>query len=99
MIKSKTLIIGLIILVAIILFGSYMLLTWKSQTSVPSSNNGTETAMPKATGNVDDLVEASIQGVLDENSFYDEEDSDIDLLLSDTKEINAFGQMTNEDEF
>jgi hypothetical protein len=54
--------------------------------------------MPVATGNVDDLVEASIKGALEETSFYNEEDEDIDVWLGDTNEIDGFGQIYNENE-
>lgn len=102
MVKSKTLIIGLIILVVIVLAGSYFILNWKSQAPsapTPSPNNEKEVGMPKATGEADDLVEASLQGILDESSFYNQEDTDINLGLTDVEEVNKFGQAVNENEF
>lgn len=99
MIKSKTFIIGVIVLVVVTLSGSYMLFTWQPPAPYISSPNKKESGMPKATGNVDDLVEASIRAILDENSLYSEEDNDVSLGLTDNKEINDFGQTANENEF
>ena len=99
MIKSKTFIIGLIILVVVTISGSYILLTWQPPAPYIPSSNKKEAGLPKATGNVDDLVEASIRAILDENSLYTEEDNDVSLGLTDNKEINDFGQTVNENEF
>jgi hypothetical protein len=101
MVKSNTLIIGIIILAVVMLGGFYFFLKMNNSQiiSIPSVGGEKETGMPKATGKVEDL-EASITGSINaENSLYNQEDSDVNTGLQDNNEISDFGQVVNENEF
>lgn len=53
---------------------------------------------PKATGNIDDAVDALLGELIDEESLYEEEDDDVEILISDIQEIGDFGQSIDESE-
>lgn len=53
---------------------------------------------PKATGNIDDTVDALLKELIDEESLYEEEEDDVEILISDIQEISDFGQSIDESE-
>lgn len=55
-------------------------------------------APPKATGNINDLTEALLKELDDEDLVLQKEDSEINLINSDAQEINDFGQSIDEGE-
>ena len=58
-----------------------------------------EITPPPATGNVDDAANAMLQELSDEGTLLSEEESDTELIISDSQEISDFGQSVNENEF
>jgi hypothetical protein len=58
-----------------------------------------EITPPAATGNVDNLVDATIKEIADENLSIKDEDKDISIITSDQQEISDFGQTINATEF
>lgn len=68
----------------------------------PSQNQPltvTEITPPPATGNVDDLIDATIKEIADENLSLKDEEKDISIITSDQQEISDFGQTINATEF
>jgi len=55
-------------------------------------------AAPRATSNVDDIVNALMKELLDEKMVLLEEEEDIGLIISDDEEVKGFDQSINEDE-
>jgi len=55
--------------------------------------------LPPATGNIDDLVGAILQGASAEQSILNEGDGDASAINLDNKEIGDIGQSFNENEF
>lgn len=53
---------------------------------------------PPATGNIDDVVNALTKESVDEELVVNQEDDEVDLIISDSQEINDFGQSVNENE-
>jgi len=53
---------------------------------------------PPATGNIDDTVDALLEELIDEESLYEEEDDDVEIIISDIQEISDFGQSIDESE-
>ena len=58
-----------------------------------------EGSLPLTTGNVDDVVNLLIQDANSEAAELTEEDSDADLVTSDTQVITEFGQSNDESQF
>ena len=57
-----------------------------------------EVVPPPATGNIDDVVDALMKELSDEDSLLKEEDDDAVLAISDSQEISDFGQSIDENE-
>ncbi|MBU1132626.1 hypothetical protein KKC32_05290 [Patescibacteria group bacterium] len=57
-----------------------------------------KTALPPATGNIDDAVSAILAEIDEETALLDEELSDADLLTEDGELINDFDQAYDENE-
>lgn len=57
-----------------------------------------EITPPPATGNVDDLMEAILKEVSDEQSVFSEEEDDSSLINNYNAEIGNFGTLVNENE-
>ncbi len=51
-----------------------------------------QTELPKATGNIEDALNAATVGVADEDSLLKEEESLADSTLDDSSEISSFSQ-------
>lgn len=64
---------------------------WKSSTQ--------QIEPPKATANVDAMVDAAIQGLAAESDLVSDEDKDSSLIGADSQAINDFGQSYDEKEF
>ena len=64
-----------------------------------SAEKVSETALPEATGNVDDSADALLQDSALETLASEEENSDADLLGADTQVISDFGQSYETSEF
>lgn len=58
-----------------------------------------ETVFPEATGEVDDLVNALLQEIEDEQLLIGSLEGDKDLIFSDSQEVSDFSQSANENEF
>lgn len=65
----------------------------------PPLIKSTEITPPPATGKIDDLVNATLSEILDEEQLLKEEENDTSLVTSDKQEISDFGQTINESEF
>ncbi len=53
---------------------------------------------PPATGDIDDTVDALLKELIDEESLYEEEYDDVEIIISDIQEISDFGQSIDESE-
>lgn len=58
-----------------------------------------ETVFPEATGEVDDLVNALLQEIEDEQLLIGSVRGDKNLIFSDSQEVSDFSQSANENEF
>jgi hypothetical protein len=88
-------IVALVILVIFIFFPRQK----PSQNQPLTVTESTEITPPPATGNVDDLVDATIKEIEDENLSLKDEEKDISIITSDQQEISDFGQTINATEF
>ena len=95
--KTNLIIISLIILIAVIA-GTLIYLSPYSIKDYFAGKNQSIIITPVATGNVNDLVEALKREISDEQFLLNEEEADVDLILSDSKEISDFDQSINENE-
>lgn len=66
----------------------------KTQVSKPK-----EVVIPKATGNVDDVINAALAFSVNDGYVLDEEDVDASLIDADNQAIGDFGQSYGENEF
>lgn len=84
-------VIMLMILLAVIFFP-------KQETPTYQHPEMTEITPPPATGDVDDLVDATFSEISDEDLLIQEEEDDLLLITLDKQEISDFGQTINESE-
>jgi hypothetical protein len=95
--RTNLIIISVIILVAIVV-GTLIYLFPNSIKDYFASRTQSTLVPPAPTGNVNDLVEALLREISDEQALLNEEEVDAELILSDSKEISDFGQSINENE-
>lgn len=57
-----------------------------------------EIVPPPATGNIDDVIDALMKELSDEESLFVKEEGDVVLITGDSQEIDDFGQSINESE-
>jgi len=91
---NKTVI--LIIIIAVVVFAA---IVFFPKHSLYRFQKTTEITPPPATGDVDDLVDATLSEISDENLLIKEEEKDTSLISSDNQMISDFGQTINESEF
>ncbi len=94
----KTAVILIIIFLIAILAVIVLFPKEKPSSSSPGSSKTIEIKPPAATGNVDDLVKATLAEISDEELLLEEE-SDTSFIYSDNQEISDFGQTINESDF
>lgn len=70
-------------------------------TNIPSGEESAakENIIPKATGNVDDIVSALILGAEEEKTILGDATEDKALIVSDSQDISGFSQSADENEF
>ncbi len=95
--RTNLVIISLIVLVAVIVGVLVYLFPDSIKDYFPGKSQSNLTP-PVATGNVNDLVEALLREISDEQSLLNEEETDAELILSDSKEISDFDQSINEND-
>ncbi|KPJ55347.1 hypothetical protein AMJ47_00545 [Parcubacteria bacterium DG_72] len=91
--KNLTLIvvIGLIVIIGIAAF----LILNPLKPAGPEEGEEAGITPPEATGNINDLTDALEKEIIDElNLVY--EDDEADIIISDTEEINDFGQSADD---
>ena len=93
---TKNIIIFIVVIVVVI-FAAFSFFPKKQPSPGPSLK--TEIAPPAATGNVDDLVAATMAEISDEELLLKEEENDPSFLILDSQEISDFGQTIDESEF
>lgn len=100
--KTKSIVILLVIIVVVVGIVLYCLLLEKPPVSeVPGPGEippPEDVIPPAATGNVDDIVDALMKELSDEESVLTEEEGDAALVTSDSQEIADFGQSVDEDD-
>ncbi len=69
-----------------------------SSTSYFSQKTEAGIVPPLATGNIDDMADALLKELIDEEFLYEEEEDDVEILISDMQEISDFGQSVDESE-
>ena len=94
---SKSVII-LIVIVTAVIFAVFAFFP-KPLPPPPGPSQATEITPPLATGNVDDLVNATFSEISDEELLIKEEEKDTSLITLDNQEVSDFGQTINESEF
>lgn len=95
--KNNLILILVVILIAVCAGALIYYFSWKAVDYFPSEKE-TSITLPPATGNLNDLVTSLIREIEDENQLLLEEDSDLDLITSDSEEIKSFDQSFNENE-
>jgi len=76
----------------------YILLSEEPLTFQPPVGIKSGTVPLPATGNIDDAVDTLLRELVDEESLYEEEGYDVEILISDIEEISDFGQSIDESE-
>ena len=95
--KTNLIIISIVILIAVIA-GALIYLFPSSIKDYFASKSQSIIVPPVATGNVNSLIESLTREISDEQPLLDEEEVDVDLILSDSKEVSDFDQSINENE-
>ncbi len=98
--KYKNLIILLVVasVVIIVVLSCYFSLPEGPSISYLFPKTQAGIVLPPATGNIDDTVDALLEELIDEESLYEEEDDDVEIIISDIQEISDFGQSIDESE-
>ncbi len=98
--KYKNLIIVLVVALAavIVVLSCYFSLPEVPSTSSLFPKTQAGIVPPPATGNIDDTVDALLKELIDEESLYEEEEDDVEIIISDIQEISDFGQSIDESE-
>jgi hypothetical protein len=91
--------IAVIIIGVIVIVGLFVFVSQKSKPPViVTPPPAKEIVPPPATGNVDDLVDALLTEITDEESVLKEEEGNASLITSDSQEIGSFSNSINESE-
>lgn len=98
--KYKNLIIFLAVALVVIIGVLALHFSFPEESSITYIFPKTQTGIvpPVATGNIDDAVDALLKELIDEESLYEEENDDVEILISDIQEISDFGQSIDESE-
>jgi len=97
MLTRKTLIPLVVVLAVLVaVFVYYFVFPGRPVTPTPSETG--EIVPPPATGEVDDVVDALLKELSDEEPLLTEEEGDTSLVTGDSQEVSNFGQTINEDE-
>lgn len=70
----------------------------KTSTTTIQMNENQEASLPKATGNIEDTVDALIQDSVNEQAILGTEDDVASMITDDSQAISDFGQSYNENE-
>lgn len=87
----------LLLLIAGIVYYQYQSAI-KTSTTTIQMNENQEASLPKATGNIDDTVDALIQDSVNEQAILGTEDDVASIITDDSQAISDFGQSYNENE-
>ena len=87
-----------IVIVAAVVFAVFAFFP-KPLPPPPGPSQATEITPPVATGNVDDLINATFSEISDEELLIKEEEKDTSLITLDSQEVSDFGQTINGSEF
>ena len=93
--KNKIWVIVIVIIILAIAVYIYYNYRWLPESSEKEEKEE-EIIPPEATGKISDLVDALEKEIQDELNVIYEEDEDGDLILSDTEEIDDFGQSADD---
>lgn len=100
---AKNNIIVFLVVVIVILTGVFVYFNTRPTTPSgggPLPEAGTQKdTLPPATGNIDDVVKALLQGAENEQPALNSAEDDKSLIISDSQEVSGFNQSVNENEF
>lgn len=97
--KDILMLLAFLIIGVFVIAGLYLVLSGGlPEREYFSKKQAEEIVPPLATGNIDDVVDALLKELLDEEALLVEEERDVGLVTSDNKEINNLGQSVNENE-
>lgn len=91
--------LGIIVVVAVIIIGSYQSGPKTPTASVMGETPQAPVAIPQASGNVDTAVDAILVGASDDQALFADAEKDAELITADSQTISDFGQSYNENEF
>ena len=94
---TKGVVIFIVIVIVVILAVFAFFPKQKPSTGQPPKT--TEITPPAATGNVDDLMAATIKEITDEDLLLKDEENDTSFITLDRQEVSDFGQTINESDF
>lgn len=91
--------LGIVIAVALIIIGSYQSGPKTPEASITGKTPQAPVAIPQASGNVDEAVNAILVGASDDQTLFFDVEKDAELIAADSQTISDFGQSYNENEF
>lgn len=98
MLVDKKLILFVIIAAVLLAIVSQSAFLFEIPQAIQISAKKKEIIPPPATGNIDDVADALLKEVSDEDLVIKEEDGDTIIGTTDSQEISDFGQSINESE-
>ncbi len=103
--KKTLMVLTLAVLVVLAVFSCFMFFSPLTKNKIqetpvaqPTVQNQPKESLPKATGNIDDTVNALLLEASADETLAAEEDLDNELATIDDSEINNFGQFYDDNE-
>ena len=96
--KNLIILLAVALIVVVVVLACYFSFPEEPPTSYLFPKTQAGIVPPPATGNIDDAVDALLKEIIDEGSLYEEEDDDVEIIISDIQEISDFGQSIDESE-
>ncbi|MCH8741720.1 hypothetical protein IH779_02370 [Patescibacteria group bacterium] len=97
--KSGIIIFAVVATVIAAIFVYYAFLLPEEPLVSPAPTKTPEIVSPPVTGNIDDVIDALLKELSDEESVFIAEEGDTVLVTGDSQEVGDFGQSINESEF
>lgn len=95
---TRKILIPLVAVLAVLVIVFVYCFVFPGRPVTPTPSETGEIVPPPATGDVDDVVDALLKELSDEEPLFTEEEGDAALVTGDSQEVGDFDQTINEDE-